>query len=51
MAYITSLRVQNIRTHEQFLLDVSPQVTLITGQNGSGKTSLIEAVYIALLGS
>lgn len=51
MARITSLRVQNIRAHEQFLLDVSPQVTLITGRNGSGKTSLIEAVYIALQGT
>lgn len=48
---ITKLNVQHIRTHDSFLLNLSPEVTLITGQNGSGKTSLIEAMYIALQGS
>lgn len=51
MATIAKLSVQNVRTHETFLLTLSPEVTLITGQNGSGKTSLIEAIYIALQGS
>jgi len=51
MTRITHLRVQHVRTHSQRSVDVSPDVTLITGQNGSGKTSLIEAVYIALQGS
>lgn len=48
---VTQLSVQHIRSHEAFTLDVSPHVTVITGQNGSGKTSLIEAIYIALQGS
>jgi DNA replication and repair protein RecF len=51
MTVITALTVQNIRTHESFSLRLSPSVTLITGKNGSGKTSLIEAVYIALQGT
>lgn len=51
MTAITKLSVQNIRTHESFSLQLSPSVTLITGKNGSGKTSLIEAVYIALQGT
>ncbi len=51
MTAITSLTVQNFRTHESFSLQVSPNVTLITGKNGSGKTSLIEALYIALQGT
>ena len=51
MTVITALTVQNIRTHERFSLQLSPSVTLITGKNGSGKTSLIEAVYIALQGT
>lgn len=51
MTVITALTVQNIRTHESFSLQLSPSVTLITGKNGSGKTSLIEAVYIALQGA
>jgi DNA replication and repair protein RecF len=51
MTTITAVSVQNIRTHEAFSLQLSPSVTLITGKNGTGKTSLIEAIYIALQGS
>lgn len=51
MPQITSVRVQHVRAHKKYSLDVSPNVTLITGANGSGKTSLIEAIYIALQGS
>ena len=48
---LTSLRVQHVRTHGAYSLAIAPTVTLITGQNGSGKTSLLEALYIALQGS
>ena len=51
MATVTQLSVQHIRTHQQYLLDLSPHVTVITGKNGSGKTSLLEAIYIVLQGS
>ncbi|HET8884008.1 MAG TPA: DNA replication and repair protein RecF [Candidatus Saccharimonadales bacterium] len=51
MTAITAVTVQNIRTHENFSLRLSPNVTVITGKNGSGKTSLIEAMYIALQGT
>jgi DNA replication and repair protein RecF len=40
-----------LRTHKQYSLPLSPRVTLITGDNGSGKTSLLEAIYIVLQGS
>jgi DNA replication and repair protein RecF len=48
---ITKVAVQHVRVHKKYSLDVSPNVTLITGANGSGKTSLIEALYIALRGT
>lgn len=48
---IERVAVQHFRTHDTFVLDLSPQVTLITGKNGSGKTSLIEALYLALQGA
>jgi DNA replication and repair protein RecF len=51
MPPIKTIRVQNVRAHEQYQLDLSPNVTVITGPNGSGKTSLIEALFIALQGS
>lgn len=51
MALITSIRVQHIRTHTDYTLAVSPDVTVVTGPNGSGKTSLVEALHVALQGS
>lgn len=48
---ISSLAVQHVRTHQKLICELSPGVTVITGRNGSGKTSLIEAVYMALRGT
>ena len=47
---IRSIAVENLRAHEQFLHDLSPNVTLVTGKNGSGKTTLLEAISLALGG-
>ena len=51
MAVVNKLSIQYIRSHDNFTTELSPTVTVITGQNGSGKTSLIEAIYVALQGS
>lgn len=51
MAVVIRLSVQNIRSHDAFDVDISPTTTVITGKNGSGKTSLIESIYITLQGS
>lgn len=51
MVVVTKLSVQNVRSHDSFITTLSPSMTVITGQNGSGKTSLIEAIYVALQGS
>lgn len=47
---IKSLTVENIRSHRRFSRKLSPAVTVITGPNGSGKTSLIESITVALGG-
>lgn len=51
MASVRTLRVHNIRSHDEYLIEFSPEVTIITGENGSGKTSLLEAVYLSLQGT
>lgn len=51
MTVVKKLSVQNIRSHKEFVVSLSPTITVITGLNGSGKTSLIEALYISLQGS
>lgn len=48
--HVRRLRVQNLRVHHDRTIEFTDTVTLIVGQNGSGKTSLIEALYIALRG-
>ncbi len=51
MDALSAIKVQHVRVHKAYQLAISPNVTLITGANGSGKTSLIEALYIALRGT
>ena len=51
MDRVRTLRVQHVRTHNDITVEPNERVTVITGANGSGKTSLIEALYVALQGS
>lgn len=51
MTSIKALRVQHLRSHDDFTIEFSPEVTIITGANGSGKTSLLEAIHTTLQGS
>lgn len=48
---ISSLSVQNVRSHDAQQVKLAESVTVITGKNGIGKTTLLEAIYIALQGS
>src|SRR4029077_13530275 len=43
---LAQLTVSNLRSIEHAELDVSPGLTLIWGDNGSGKTSLLEAIFL-----
>jgi DNA replication and repair protein RecF len=43
---LASLRVEQLRCVENAGVDFAPRLTLIEGPNGSGKTSLLEAVYL-----
>ena len=40
----------NFRSHERTALTFSPGVNVIWGENGSGKTSILEAIYLLSLG-
>ncbi|MDQ6996408.1 MAG: DNA replication and repair protein RecF [Mariprofundus sp.] len=43
---IEQVKVRHLRCHETLTWRISPGLNLITGANGSGKTSLLEAVYL-----
>jgi len=47
---ITSISLTNFRNHETYRLDCEKTTTLILGKNGSGKTSVLEAIYILTRG-
>ena len=47
---IKSIQLTNFRNHENYQLGFNPDTTLILGENGCGKTSVLEAIYIALRG-
>jgi DNA replication and repair protein RecF len=45
-ALIRRLSVQNFRNIEALAFDPAPRLNLLSGPNGHGKTSLIEALYV-----
>lgn len=47
---IRKVSLNNFRCHEQYTLACKKKTTLIVGENGSGKTSVLEAIYEALRG-
>jgi DNA replication and repair protein RecF len=48
--YIKHLELNNYRNHKDLKLDFSKETTLITGNNGSGKTNIIEAINLLSTG-
>ena len=44
---IHSIRIRNFKRFEEQSLDLGPQFTLIVGENGSGKTTILDALAIA----
>src|SRR6476659_4502672 len=40
------LRIDNLRCIESAALDFSPELNLIAGENGAGKTSILEAIFL-----
>lgn len=47
---IKTIKLSNFRCHKLHRVDFKPDTTLIIGENGCGKTSVLEAIYEALQG-
>lgn len=43
---ISSLKLLNYRNYESLEISFSPNINIIYGQNGMGKTNLVEAIYM-----
>lgn len=47
----THLSLQGFRSYQNFSVAIDPGVTIVVGPNGSGKTNLLEALYVISTGS
>ncbi|MDJ1471179.1 DNA replication and repair protein RecF [Cytophagaceae bacterium DM2B3-1] len=47
--YLERIQLLNFKNHEELSLTLSPSVNGIVGINGSGKTSLLDAIYMLAL--
>jgi DNA replication and repair protein RecF len=43
---LAELRIENLRCIQSAALELSPDLNLIAGENGAGKTSLLEAIFL-----
>src|SRR6185436_377769 len=43
---LAELRIENLRCIETAALEFSPELNLIAGENGAGKTSILEAIFL-----
>lgn len=48
---ITEVRLSNVRSYELFSAQLHPEITLLLGRNGTGKTTLLEGLYYLSQGS
>jgi len=48
---ITDIHLQNFRSYKDNSFDISSGVNIIIGQNGSGKTNLLESIMMICVGS
>jgi DNA replication and repair protein RecF len=47
--YLEKLYLSNFKNHEEATFSFSPQINCIVGDNGSGKTNLLDAIYFLAL--
>ena len=47
--HLESLTIKNFRNHHFLTHDFSPKMNVISGENGAGKTNLVEAIYFLSL--
>ena len=47
---VRGLELRYFRSLERLRVEITPGITSVVGDNGTGKTNLLEAVYFALSG-
>jgi DNA replication and repair protein RecF len=47
---ISNIQMVSFRNHQQLDMDFSPGINVIWGENGSGKTAVLEAIHLLSIG-
>ena len=47
--HIKNLEIHNFRNYSNFKIDFEPHINIIYGDNGQGKTNLLESIYVLAL--
>lgn len=48
--YLENLKIINFRNYHQIQLNFHPKINIFVGNNGQGKTNILEAIYLASIG-
>ena len=51
MLKIQSLYIENFKAFKQFKMEFNDSLTVIVGQNGTGKTTIMEVIFNMLSGN
>src|SRR3712207_3054156 len=43
--FIQEISLLNFKNYEEILIKFSPEINILTGDNGSGKTNLLDAIH------
>ncbi len=47
---INSLQLFQFRNYKDLTLDLQPEIIVLYGTNGAGKTNILEAIYVGTIG-
>lgn len=50
MTYISKINITNFKCFEKFSLDLLPKINILVGDNEAGKSTILEAIHLALAG-
>lgn len=48
--YLSTLLIQNFRSYPEKIIEFDPKLNLILGSNGSGKTNILESIFLLAAG-
>ena len=49
--YLSNLKLINFRNIESLNIKLNPGITILYGDNGQGKTNIVESIYLLLNGT